>query len=235
MYVRSAQLYDRLYHFKDYARASADLRSLLQEHRPQARSLLDVACSTGRHLENLQQHYQVEGLDISPELLEVARRRCPAVPFHQGDMCDFDLGRRFDVVTCLFASIAYIRTVENLHRAIANMARHLQPDGLFVVEPWLTPEQFWPDHLVMNTTDQAGEKICWMYVAKAQDRVVTHDINFMVGTREGVSHFQERHQMGLFRAEDYAQAMEAAGLTLIRSDPKGFFGNGLHVAARRMQ
>src|SRR3712207_7289123 len=46
--------------------------------------------------------------------------RYPDVRFHQGDMTDFDLGRRFDVVVCLFSAIGYVLTEERLRQTLAN-------------------------------------------------------------------------------------------------------------------
>lgn len=227
MYTRSARIYDCMYHFKDYTEASGGIRALLAELHPGARSMLDVACSTGRHLEHLRSHYEVEGLDINPELLEVARDRCPDVPFHVGDMMAFDLGRKFDVVSCLFSSIAYARTRENLGKAIARLAAHLNPGGVLLVEPWLTPDQYWVDNIVLNTASCDGMKIAWMYVGKVVDGVVTNEINYLVGTAEGVTQFSETHHMGLFDLADYEAAIRAAGLELLEYDEKGFFGNGL--------
>ena len=73
----------------------------------------------------------------------------------QGNMLDFDLGRQFDVVTCLFSSIGYVKTVPNMKRAVANMSRHLKPGGVLVLEPWFTPEDWHPErrlcHLCRRT------------------------------------------------------------------------------------
>ena len=91
MFTKSAQYYDALYHFKDYNAASKQLHALIQRHNPKAKTLLDVACGTGKHLDLLQQFYQVAGLDINPELLQIARQRCPESPFHEDDMVDFRL------------------------------------------------------------------------------------------------------------------------------------------------
>ena len=44
------------------------------------RTLVDAACGTGLHLKHLAGHFRVEGLDIRPELLEIARERLT----HQG-------------------------------------------------------------------------------------------------------------------------------------------------------
>ena len=230
MYVTSAEFYDELYHFKDYKVEAGKLAEIVHALHPAARTLLDVACSTGRHLEHLKDLFDVEGMDINEKLLTVARTRLPSVPLHQNDMIDFNLNRKFDLVTCLFASIAYVRTMENLGRTIISLARHLNPEGLMFVEPWLTPEQYWRNHIVMNISENPERKIVWMYVGEEKERVVTNNIHYMVGTRDGVSHFIETHQMGLFRHDDYLAAIAAAGLSLLRYDPKGFYGYGLYVA-----
>lgn len=55
-------------------------------------------------------------------------------------MRSFDLGRRFDAVTCLFRSIGYMPTVEDLSAAVATMARHLVDGGVLVVDGWVRPD-----------------------------------------------------------------------------------------------
>lgn len=131
-----------------YKRESQRLKVLIEEHtqRP-ITTLLDVACGTGLHLVYLKDHYAVEGLDLDPEMLNLARQRHPDVAFHQGDMRTFDLGRRFDVVTCLFAAISYCRSNAELDLTITCMARHAKPGGLVIVEPFTTPEQFTPRYV----------------------------------------------------------------------------------------
>ena len=105
MFDKAPELYDLFYEWKDY-RAEADtLRELIEARNPEAASLLDVACGTGTHLVHLRDRFEVAGLDIDPGLLSVAREKLPDVPLHRGDMRDFDLGRQFDVVACLFSSI----------------------------------------------------------------------------------------------------------------------------------
>jgi ubiquinone/menaquinone biosynthesis C-methylase UbiE len=229
MFTKSARFYDALYAFKDYAAAAAQLRALLQERRPDAATLLDVGCGTGKHLEQLRERYEVAGLDINPDMLDIARRRCPEVPFHQADMTDFDLGRRFDVVTCLFSSIAYVKTAENMRRAVATMARHLEPGGLLVIEPWFEPERYWTGTITANFAAQQPDlKIAWMYTSERVDHLSVLDIHYLVGTPQSVEHFTERHEMGLFTREEMEAAFRDAGLDP-SYDPQGPFGRGLWV------
>src|SRR5687768_11817104 len=105
MLSRSAMFYDALYRSKDYAAASERLNALIRQLNPHAETLLDLGCGTGKHLEVLRNYYQAEGLDLTPDLLEIAAHRCPDVPFHKANMIDFALDRRFDAIVCLFSSI----------------------------------------------------------------------------------------------------------------------------------
>lgn len=137
MFTKSARFYDAIYSWKDYPAEAQKLRSLIRQRNPQARTLLDVACGTGKHLELLREDFEVEGLDLDDDMLAIARERLPGVPLHHGSFSDFELGRTFDVVTCLFSSIGYAQTEANLRLAIAAMARHLSPGGVLIVEPMI--------------------------------------------------------------------------------------------------
>ena len=94
MFSNSAHVYDAVYSFKDYAAESARIQALIEERSPGAATLLDVACGTGKHLEQLRAWYEVSGLDLDPQLLEIAQDRLGVVELHQRDMTSFSLGRR---------------------------------------------------------------------------------------------------------------------------------------------
>ena len=145
LYKYSAELFDVRYAQKDYTSEAAVFSKLLDQIHPSAATLLDIACGTGRHLEHLRSRYQVEGLDLYPKILEIAKTRLIDVPLHQADMTNFDLGRSFDVVTSFFASITYVGSLDKLRDAISCMAKHLSPSGILFIEPWLTPAAYRED------------------------------------------------------------------------------------------
>lgn len=231
MFEKSQRFYDAIYGWKDYADESERLVRLIRERAPGARTLLDVACGTGKHLEHLKTEFEVEGLDLDEEMLEIARTRNPDVRFHVGSMLEFDLGRRFDVVACLFSSIAYMRTPENLDRAVATMAGHLQPGGLLVVEPFFTPDTWEPGQPRSLFVDQENLKIARMDVPGADGNVAIIDFHYLVGTPEGIEHFTEQHELGLFTDEEYRGSLAAAGL-VVEHDPEGLFGRGLFIGSK---
>ena len=231
MYSRSARLYDVMYSGKDYAAASEYVRGVIESVNPDAATLLDVACGTGRHLEHFCAHYEVEGLDLNADFLAAARSRCPDVPLHLADMSTFQLARRFDVVTCLFSAIAYLRTPDRLIAAVERMAAHLTGEGILVIEPFFTPSAFWPDHLVSNFHDLPDLRLAWMYRHEREGQIAIFDQHFLVGEPRGFESFTERHEMGLFSEDDYGAAFAAAGMHA-SFDAAGPFGRGLYTAVR---
>ena len=231
MYGKSARFYDALYSFKNYAEAAGKLHALIQRTTPCACSVLDVGCGTGLHLEHLRQHYEVEGLDISPELLAVAQHRLPGVTLSCADMVDFSLQRRFDVITCLFSAIAYVRTPERMEKAVAAMSTHLNPGGLLIIEPWFYPETYWTGTITANHVDTPDLKISWMYHSERDGMQSVLNIHYLIGTKDNVKHFTEEHLMGLFTHEQYLNAFQKVGI-VPSYDPAGFFGRGVYWGTR---
>jgi SAM-dependent methyltransferase len=204
----------------------------VQERRPGARTLLDVACGTGKHLEQLRDRYRVEGLDLDDGLLAVARRRLPNVPLHAGDMREFDLGRRFDAVTCLFSAIGHLAATSELDAAIATMGRHLEPGGVLVVEPWLTPEEWIPGRPALLTVDEPDLKIARISMTGTRGTTSLLDFHYLVATPHGLESVTEHLELALFSRDEMTAAFERAGLDVFY-DEQGLTGRGLYVGVRR--
>ena len=232
-YTRSAAFYDVLYAGKAYVDEAAAVHARIQAHlRSGGNALLDVACGTGNHAAHLREHYQVDGLDLDEGLLRIARERNPDAAFHQGDMAEFDLGRRFDALVCLFSAIGYVRTEDALRRTIANFARHLRPGGVAVVEPWLSPEIFRPGPPRLDVSESPEMKVARMGRTERDGDGSIIQFVYMVGTAAGIETWEDRHQLGLFTHEQTLDAFRAAGLEVVEHDPHGLTGRGLYVARK---
>ena len=141
MFSQTAKYYDDIYgSFKDYKAEARLTQRLIRAHRiSKGRRLLDVGCGTGVHAGLLSKQYQVEGLDLDAKMLVVARKNHPSLRFHQGDMADFQLPHEFDIITCLFSSIGYVRTRTRLRKALRSMAAHLAPKACSWSNPGSPP------------------------------------------------------------------------------------------------
>jgi SAM-dependent methyltransferase len=230
MFSKTGRFLDEVYGFKDYESMALRLDELICKFQPLTESFLEVACGTGQFLRKLKQKYRVEGLDINSEALEVAATHCPEVPFHRADMVDFAIPRRFDVIACLFSSIAYVQTVARMTRAVERMAAHLNRDGVLLLEPYFSPETCWDHDLRLNVHDGKDRKVAWMYVSEVKGKLAVFDVHYLVGERTGVQHFIERHELGLFTDAEYREALKRAGLT-VSYDPAGVYGRGMYIGS----
>jgi ubiquinone/menaquinone biosynthesis C-methylase UbiE len=92
---------------------------------------LDVACGTGRHAAWLAAAgHATTGIDATPAMLDIARRRAPTVDFRLGDLAALpvdDAG--FDFVICALA----LAHLEDLRPAIREIARAVRPGGRVVL------------------------------------------------------------------------------------------------------
>ena len=230
MFSRTQDLYDAVYSWKDYPREARILRhEIARAGGADGASFLDVACGTGAHIPHLRFAYNIEGMDLDPGMLEVAREKNPGIVFHHGDMTSFDLGKTFDVVACLFSSIAYTRTPDRLIASINAMAKHLKPSGVMFIEPFIAPEK-WAGYAPNGDfVDRRPTKICRMVHSERTGNTVSMTFHYLVSRPEGVEYLAEQHDIGLFADADYQAAFAAAGL-IARHDDEGLMRRGAYIA-----
>lgn len=221
MFEGSVHYYDRLYSFKDYQGEAQTLQSLLGD----CRSVLDVACGTGEHHRYLQESFAVDGLDLNGELLEMARSKNSQGRYTQGDMREFDLGRTYDAVLCLFSSIGYLRQPHEIVACLRCLARHAQ--RLLLVEPWFTPDNWQVGRTQMLTYEDHEVKVCRMSRSSREGELAVMDCRFLVATSESLETFEEVHKLRLSTREEMEACFAEAGLECC-FDPTGLDGRGLY-------
>ena len=228
MYSQTAQYYDLIYNFKDYAAEAEKITALIQKELPTAKTILDVACGTAEHAKLLSKRFEVDGIDLEPAFIEIAREKVPSGNFWLADMSDFSLPKTYDVVLCLFSSIGYLPIREKVVAALESFKKHLNPSGVIFVEPWITPENWQVGHTVMVTAESDGLKICRMNVAERVANCSILNFHYLVATKRGVEHLEEAHELVLYTKEEMMGCFAEAGLEVSYDD--GFLGRGLYTA-----
>jgi SAM-dependent methyltransferase len=116
------------------------LASLLGDHgSADARTVLDLGCGTGVHAQVLGADFDYLGVDVQPWLIQHARRTHPAARFEVGDITCYRAGRRFDVITCVGNTLAYLHTDAELEAACVTIASHSTPETLIVLQTLVSP------------------------------------------------------------------------------------------------
>lgn len=235
MYEHSPTAYDLLHgaRQKDYVREAQEVVARIRRHRPDARSILDVACGSGMHLAAFAGlGFEVEGVELSPEMLAVAAERLPGVPLHEADMRTFRLDHRFDAVTCLFSAIGYMTTLDDLATALATMRDHLVQGGVVVVEPWLTPDR-WHDGSVYSESAKAGDfAVARVSRSWREGHESLIEMHYALARPDRTWAFSEVHRMGLFTTEQQLDVFRATGFDVDHESP-GITDRGLFVARTR--
>lgn len=140
-------LFDRVARFYDYelgvvGEGFNDV-PLYADYAAKAKGeVLELACGTGRALIPLaRKGFRVTGLDISDEMLKIARSKVrrlskaarQRIRLIHGDMTGFHLGRRFGLIFIAFRSFQHLLTKRDQGRCLDCVRRHLVPNGYFVL------------------------------------------------------------------------------------------------------
>src|ERR1700730_7147914 len=110
----------------------------------QGQTALDLCTGTGRLAHELLPFVgpsgRVIGVDFSPAMLELARKREPSVEFRQGDVTQLsEADASVDAVTIGFG----LRNLVDRHAALREMFRVLRPGGRLVILEVAPPPAGW--------------------------------------------------------------------------------------------
>lgn len=181
--------------------------------------LLDVACGTGQHLARFRAHADIAGVDHSAAMLRVAERRLPGVPLHEQAMEHLALEATFDVITCLRTGIAYPLGEFRLHTALRRMRRHLDTDGVLIVDPGPslhTIERFQPEPLLFELPGMLVERRTRWNVHRS-DLAIHHEYRISMAGRNWTLH--DLHEITLRDLHEHRVAMERAGFEVHLHQP----------------
>src|SRR5215831_2860040 len=101
------------------------------------RDALEFAVGTGRiALPLTRAGVRVDGIELSPDMVDRMREKPGgnAIEVITGDMSRATTGRRYGLVYLVYNTIGNLITQDDQVRCFENAARHLDHDGVFVLE-----------------------------------------------------------------------------------------------------
>jgi SAM-dependent methyltransferase len=130
-----AAFYDAVYAFR-----TQDVAFYVEMAREGSGPILEVGCGTGRiTLPLAETSCEIHGLEISPSMLKNLRNKLAARPeltvqLHEGDMRQFDLGKKFAQVFVPFRAFLHNDTIDDQLAALRSFHRHLLADGRLILD-----------------------------------------------------------------------------------------------------
>lgn len=206
---------------------------LVAARRPAATSMLEASEIAGAYLTQLGRRFEhVEVVTSSAAAGTAAHRALPSAAIHETTVEDLDLPRSFDVAAALGAALTSL-PLSGLAAAVAVLARHLNPGGLLLIEP------FWlPDHATRRSTeartglDDHGRTMSMVYQGAPRDGGHIVRRHALIADQDGVQHVSDTRTVYAFGHADYATALAAAGCGMDLL-PTGLAGRPLVVGVRR--
>jgi len=224
-----AAYYDLLYRDKDYPGEARYVQSLLRRQGVSEGDIIELGCGTGKHAEQLGRlGFSVQGLDLSPSMVDIARKRIPSdlaprLKFDVGDARSARLNRKFDAAISLFHVASYQTTNEDLAGMFATAAAHLQTGGIFVFDFWYGPGVLTdpPVERVKNLEDgviQVTRKA--RPTLRPSDNVV--DVHYHVLVKQNrngmVAEIEETHSMRYLFLPEIRWMLQGAGMELLQAE-----------------
>jgi len=144
-YSKLAAIYDAVMEDVNYELWADFIDAVMLKHHHNPQDILELACGTGSvslFLDELE-CYNVMGTDKSPQMIERARAKNKKllcnVDFEVMDFLDINLDRKFDVVFCVFDSINYLHSAQDIKTFLEEVQNILYPNGLLIFD-FTTPE-----------------------------------------------------------------------------------------------
>ena len=137
-----ANYYDLLYQDKDYEEECDFIEEAFKKYSGiKVKSILELGSGTGGHAIPLaKRKYGMTGIDVSEGMLKIAKQKTAKlnlkIDLQLCDIRDFEFGRKFDAVICMFAVFNYITETGDIIKTLRNVKKHLNKGGLFIIDIW---------------------------------------------------------------------------------------------------
>ncbi|MGT2926078.1 class I SAM-dependent DNA methyltransferase [Streptococcus cuniculipharyngis] len=189
-------------------------------HFPQkakGKRLLELACGTGiQSLRFAQAGFQVTGLDLSREMLDLAQKRAQAgkqsIDFVAGNMLDLSGLDTFDLVTCYSDSLCYLADEVEMGDTFAQVYDHLAEGGTFIFDVHSTyqTDEVFPGYSYHENAEDFA--MVWDTYADEPPHSIVHELTFFIKEADGrFSRYDEVHEERTYELLTYDILLEQAG------------------------
>ena len=200
--------------------------------------ILELGCGTGRvALALAKDGFRVTGLDLSRQMLDVFREKlaketasypelAQRVEIIHGNMADFDIGRKFALITAPYRVFQLLTAGQEAENALSCIREHLADDGIFIInvfhpfanpldESWCREETF---------IDEITDEVTGIRIARhecreridSQNQIIYPYLAYSVTYPDGSTQRLVEHlQMKYYYRHQLRVLVESAGLEVV--------------------
>lgn len=220
IYAGFAEVYDEFMDNIPYDEWHLYLHELLMEYGITSGIVAELACGTGSMTCRLAEDgYDMIGIDISEDMLEVARNKCGAdVLLLQQDMRELDLYGTAAAMVCVCDGMNYITEKEELKKVFENVKTFLDYDGIFIFD--MKTEHFYKDIIgeCVIADNRENASIIWDNKFHEDTRINEYLLtiyNLEDEENDLFARYDEMHYQKAYSIEEVSSLIEEAGLKLL--------------------
>ena len=134
LYSELARVYHEMYqNIFDYKEEYKFYEKYLLNN--ESKRVLEIGCGSGNLAPYfLNAGYQYVGLDLSQEMLDIAKEMTPKGEFVRSDMREIHLTRKFDAVIISGRSFAYLETNQDVLNTLKSVFNILEKGGILIFD-----------------------------------------------------------------------------------------------------
>jgi 2-polyprenyl-3-methyl-5-hydroxy-6-metoxy-1,4-benzoquinol methylase len=211
-YTTFAKFYDKFYERKNYVKETVFLKKFLKDKK----EILDVGCGTGVHMAILEDNnYYVEGIDINQKMLEIAKQRVKGKLYNQ-NILKLNINKKYDAIISMFAVINHLKDLDELKIALLNFSKHLNEDGIIVIDLHNSKTSGTKRELIDNIT----RTMEWKYNEEAKKEItkIIYEIENQL--------YKTQHKFRIFSIDEIKTTCSSLGLKVVKCYENYTLNNG---------
>ncbi|MEW8995953.1 class I SAM-dependent methyltransferase [Clostridium sp.] len=213
-----ADIYDELINEDINYRGWAEkIIDICKEYKVGRRDYLDLACGTGNFTKLIGRNFIfTTAIDLSEYMLSIADEKLKAEGIKAKvmcqDICNFNLKKQFDLITCGLDSTNYIIEDEKLQLYFMSVNKHLKDDGIFVFD--INTEYKIKNILGNNSFNYDREDVVYIWENQLQEDIVDMYLTFFVKEGQVYHRFDEHHRERAYSESKIEKFINESGLII---------------------
>tara|TARA_B100000886_G_C20421374_1_gene491771 strand:- start:1080 stop:1847 length:768 start_codon:yes stop_codon:yes gene_type:complete len=230
-FKKYSHYYDLFYEEKNYKEEVNFLVDKTDHFKVNRDEVLDLGCGTGMHaIEFAKLGSNVIGIDLSQDMinkanevkLDLDKDLQGKLSFSKGDIRNFKLQKKFDVIFSLFHVVSYIKNNNDLLQALSTIYKHLNNGGIFIFDYWYGPSVLWQKP---SKRSKSISKDSYLVTRNAVPEIHFNksivDVNYQISINDKdgniLDKVNELHEMRYYFLNEIDLAAKISGLKLVQS------------------
>ena len=184
------------------------VRIIKENSKIKPKTLLHLGCGAGGNDYIFKRHFTVTGVDISEDMLKIAKKLNPEAVYYKEDMRALKLDQYFDAVA-IPDSIGYMVTVKDLKRAIYTSYKHLKPGGVLLIVAH-TKEEFKENNFLYTGSKEDIEITVFEnnYITCPSESTYEATIIYLIRQKGKLEIHSDKHIIGIFKLEEWLNILK---------------------------